>query len=507
MFVNLQPNFPESINCLKSICFMKHSFKPQIYIENVFNSHFRGFTGLFFLLFFSLHLNAVTPVQQFVNDKLMSSANISILVKDLSTGNTICDYRSKNASVTASTMKVITTATALELFGEEYKFETRLETDGTLSKDSVLKGNLHIRASGDPTLGSEKIGDKDFLNQWVTVIRLAGINTIQGQIIVLDNIFDNEVINRKWTWEDMGNYYAPGIHGISYLDNTFRLYFKSGQAGTSTSIIKTDPVIDGLIIDNQVKSAAISSDNAYFFGAPFSNYRLVTGEIPAYRNDFVVKGDIPNPADILIQQLKERLQANGIKVFNKFFDKTSNNHRVIHTHFSPSLIEIIDETNINSNNHFAEYLFKLIGTKPTLPATNKQAIENIRMFWKSKGLSVEQLFQADGSGLSPTNAVSAEFFVKLLTYMKTQSKYSNAFYNSLPISGESGTLKNFLAKTSLQSKVHAKSGTISGVKSYVGYIDNKDKSMVFAVLVNNSNGSSKEVTQKIENFLVQISKE
>ncbi len=460
------------------------------------------------LLLFTLLLNAQTPIQQFTNDKLMVSANISILVNDLSTGKTVGSYRSKNAATTASTMKVITTATALELFGVDYKFETRLETDGTLSNDSVLNGNLYIRAGGDPTLGSDKLGDKYFLNQWVSVIRLAGINTIQGQIIVINDIFDNEVINRKWTWEDMGNYYAPGIHGISYLDNTLCVYFKSSGVGTKTSIIKTDPVIDGLMIDNQVKSAAISSDNAYFFGAPFSNNRLVTGEIPSNRTDFLVKADIPNPADVLVKQLKERLQVNGIKVLDKNLKVALklDNNRVIFTHFSPSLIEIINETNINSNNHFAEYLFKLIGTKPTLPATNKQAIENIRTFWKSKGLPIDQLFQADGSGLSPTNAVSAEFFVKLLTYMKTQSKYSEEFYESLAVSGESGTMKSFLNNTSLKSKVHAKSGTISGVKSYIGYIDTKNKSLIFAILVNNSNGSSKEVTQKIENFLVQISK-
>jgi len=453
-------------------------------------------------------LNAANPIQQFVNNKIMSSANISVLVTDLSTGKTVCDYRSQHAATSASTTKLITTATALELFGTDYKFETKLETDGYLSKDSVLTGNLYIRAGGDPTLGSEKIGDTDFLNQWVAEIRLAGINTIQGQIIVVNDIFDNEVINRNWTWEDMGNYYAPGIHAISYLDNTFQLYFKSGTMGTKASIIKTEPVIEGLVIDNQVNSAAISYDNAYFFGAPFSNYRLISGEIPANRNEFVVKGDIPNPADVLTLQFQQSLQANGIKVLNKKLNKTTTsiNQRVIYTHFSARLIDIIDETNINSNNHFAEYLFKLIGTKLKLPATNSQALETIRSFWKSKGFPVDQLFQSDGSGLSPTNAISAEFFVKLLTYMKTESNNTDAFYNSLPISGESGTLKNFLAKSSLQSKVHAKSGTISRVKSYTGYIELTDRTLVFAVLVNNANGSSKEVTKLIENLLLQSAK-
>jgi D-alanyl-D-alanine carboxypeptidase/D-alanyl-D-alanine-endopeptidase (penicillin-binding protein 4) len=89
--------------------------------------------------------------------------------------------------------------------------------------------------------------------------------------------------------------------------------------------------------------------------------------------------------------------------------------------------------------------------------------------------------------------------------MYSKSKSFNAFYNTLPVSGESGTLKNFLSSTTLKGKVHAKSGTISRVKSYVGYIKINDQTLAFAVLVNNANGSSKEVTSKIENLLVEVS--
>jgi len=101
------------------------------------------------------------------------------------------------------------------------------------------------------------------------------------------------------------------------------------------------------------------------------------------------------------------------------------------------------------------------------------------------------------------NAVSANFFVELLTYMKTKSKYADVFYKSLPVSGESGTLKSILEKTALQGKVHAKSGTIAHVKCYVGYIEAKDKTLVFALMVNNANGTSNAVVKKMEEFMLE----
>jgi len=137
-------------------------------------------------------------------------------------------------------------------------------------------------------------------------------------------------------------------------------------------------------------------------------------------------------------------------------------------------------------------------------ATSNGAIREIRTYWKENGLNVNQLFMYDGCGLSPLDAVSSNFFVELLTYMKTKSPNKDAFFNSLPVAGKSGTLKNFLVKTSLQGKVRAKSGTIGGVKCYSGYIEKNNKTYIFSVLVNHFNGTSKAATKKIEEFLLQI---
>lgn len=447
-------------------------------------------------------------LKKFTDNPLLQNANISLLVKDLKTGATLYELRSKNTATTASTMKVITTATALELLGPDFRFETKLEVDGEIAKDSTLRGNLYIRGGGDPTLGSDKAGDKDFLNQWIVALHKAGIKNIAGKIIADPGIFEKQVINPKWTWEDMGNYYAPGIHGISYMDNTYRAYFNSGKVGTVAQITRIDPEIKGLKIESFVKSANISFDNAYFYGAPFSNDRIVTGQIPANKTDFVVKGDIPDPALLLANHLRERLIASGGSVTGQAEVQYNPECKkfVVYTHYSPPLSEIITETNVKSNNHYAEYLFKYIGSRSVLPSTVDASISSIRAFWQAKGLPVDQLFQYDGSGLSPVNAVSAGFFVELLTYMKNKSRYSGVFYNSLPVSGVSGTLKSILEKTALQGKVHAKSGTIESVKSYTGYIEAPKGTLVFAILVNNAYGTSKEVVKKMENFMLDIAR-
>ena len=463
---------------------------------------------IFSLLCIAAFVFARNPVGEFVESPLLRNANISLLVKDAATNQTLYQYRPNSCTTPASTMKLVTTATALELFGADYRFETRLSVTGKITKDSVLDGNLIIHGGGDPTLGSEKLGERSFLPKWVEAIRAAGIKRINGRIVADESNFEDQVVNPKWTWEDMGNYYAPGIHGISYLDNTYRTVFRSGKIGTTPEIIRYEPEVPGLILENHLKSTSISYDDAYYFGAPNSNFRTIYGQIPANRPEFTVKGDIPRPGLLLAQHLTTQLLENGISVTEYPSVETLPGvaGTVFYKYYSPTLREIITETNVKSNNHFAEYLFKLVGTQNVSVSTTANAISTIRSFWRSKELPVDQLFQHDGSGLSPCDAVSAGFYVELLTYMRNKSKYATDFFNSLPVSGGRGTLSTVLVNTPLQGKVHAKSGTIESVKSYAGYIELKKRTLIFAIMVNNPSGSTHDVVAKIEEFLLQITK-
>ena len=443
-----------------------------------------------------------SAVDSFTKNSNLQHAGISILVKDANTGKTLYQHRADKSAVPASTMKLVTTATALELFGADFRFKTILAYDGQISADSLLRGNLYIVGSGDPTLGSTKTGEAEFLENWVKAIRSVGIKTIDGQILTDESIFDRQAANPRWLWEDIGNAYAPGIHGISYLDNTLRVVFKTAAIGTTPEIIRTEPAIEGMTFDNNLKATAITYDKGYFYGEPFSLRRSIYGEIPANRQEFIVKSDIPHPAATLVNDLSQRLTKQGFTLNNKSLPLGVK--QVFYTHSSPPLSEIITETNSKSNNHYAEYLFRQIGTRAGTPATIDNSIKTIRDFWQAKGLPVAQLFQCDGSGLSPTNGVSAEFFVALLDYMRNKSKNYAAFYESLSVAGESGTLESLLRKTALKGKVYAKSGTLTRVKAYAGYVNYKDKSLIFAIIVNNYNGSQNNVIKLVEDFLIEI---
>ena len=393
------------------------------------------------------------------------------------------------------------------MLGADYQIKTTLEIDGKITADSILIGNLIIYGNGDPTLGSSKLGNINFLNDWVDAVRKAGIKKINGDIIADASAFDTEGVNPKWLWEDIGNYFAAGAYGISYKDNTYELELKSGTLGTTPEIIKITPNIPDLTFKNYLKSTTIRFDSAFINGAPFENVRCIYGEIPANRPSFKIKGDIPRPGLILARDFAWKLKSSGISVSGNATDQVKSNKRtIIYTHFSPKLSEIIKEINVTSNNHYAEHLFHHLALQSGKSASSVDAVKRIKNFWKSKGLPVEELFMYDGSGLSTVNAISANFFVSLLGYMD-KSKNSSVFKASLPVAGKIGKPTNIPKGTALEGKVQAKSGTFSRVKSYAGYINANGKQLAFAIIVNNPNSSSTSATtKKMEEFLIAVTK-
>ena len=444
----------------------------------------------------------------FLKSPVTSTANISLLVQNLQTGELIDCYRPQNVAPPASVMKLLPTATALETLGADYRFSTYIEHSGYINS-GILYGDLYVRGTGDPTLGSQKIGDRNFLNRWVKAIREAGIREIRGAVIADLSYFDADAINPGWIWEDIGNYYAPGVYALSYMDNTMNVVLRSGAVGSIAEVQYTVPEVPGVQFDNHIRCTSITHDGAYVHGAAYNYTRYLTGSVPSNQGSFGVQGDLPNPGLLLVQHLSQRLEESGVTITAEpmYISEADGKHRtLLYTWQSPTLREIIYETNIHSNNLYAESLFRTFGGRYQLPCTIHNSADFEKDYWQRRGVKIRSARIVDGCGLAPQDAVSAETLVQLLTYMY-RSPSKDAFYASLPVSGQSGTLRSLLPGTELAGRVHAKSGTIAATKNFAGYIELPNgQTWVFAVMVSFGNGKSKDIQRVIGNYLLDLYK-
>lgn len=474
-------------------------------------------------LLICLHLLAgaqtPAPVKWLLQAPYMRGASFSLVVKDVQEGRTVYSYDTDRLQSPASVLKTVATATALEILGEDYRYPTTLEYDGIL-ENATLEGNLYIKGSGDPSLGSSHFapGQNKFLSTWIAALQKAGIKHITGSVISDESIFDTEGVSIKWLREDMGNYYAPGSYGISIFDNMYKLSLQTGAAGTRPVLKGTEPDIPFIRFKNYLKAAPVSSDSAYIIGAPLDDVRYLYGVLPANREAYVLKGDIPDPALYLARYLTDQLQQKGIRV-----DGSPSCYRIeveenrwkkgerkeIVTTYSPTLREIASVCNHVSHNLYADALVKTVGLQYK-PRRNEmissfgRGVQVVKEYWEKKGLDVFPLRMNDGSGLAPADKVSAGFMGELLVYMATESAVSDAFIASLPQAGIEGSVRNFLKGSKLQGKARLKSGGITGVRSYAGYITKDGKTYAVAVFSNNYSCPMSRMTRALEKLLLQL---
>ena len=455
-------------------------------------------------------------IQKMAADDDLKNASISFYALDLDSGKVIAGLGSNKSLVPASTMKLVTTATALELLGPGKRFSTRVKYSGEIDSNCVLNGNIYIVGGGDPCLGSERFKKHygDFIHKWANEIIKLGIDSINGRVIGDASIFNEQMIPSTWIWGDLGNYYGAGPCGLSIYENKCSVELRSGKKGDSTEVTCIYPYIPNLKFDNYVKSMITKKDLSYIFGAPYQENRIIKGGIPINKKSFKVRGSIPDPAYLAAFELDMELRQLGVKLANpsttvrkiKFetgsIDKTKKH--VITTTRSPKLTAIMNLTNTYSVNLYAEHLMNQIGVFKYRSGDTGSGTQATTLFWKNAGLDTEGMYINDGSGLSRFNAITAKQLVGILKYMN-ESKNKKLFINSLPVAGKSGTLRNVGKGTAASGRVKAKSGYMTRVRSYAGYVTTKNKrNIAFALIVNNFNCTPYQMKKKMEKIMIKL---
>ncbi|MGL5636560.1 MAG: D-alanyl-D-alanine carboxypeptidase/D-alanyl-D-alanine endopeptidase [Bacteroidales bacterium] len=456
-----------------------------------------------FITLMNLTVFAGHDIPAFFGGSSQKYTSVSASVRECSGQKEIYAYQNDRLLTPASVLKLYTTASALAILSPDYTFRTTLACKGSIQAGGILEGDLIVIGGGDPTLGSRYF-KTDPIASFINGLQKKGICQIKGNICIDSHLYGAEIVPNKWIWEDMGNYYGSGVWGLNYKDNTYELYLRSKSAGSKPEILKTNPVIPSIKFVNQLRSKANNKDSAYIYGAPFQNERVILGSIPANKESFVIKGDMPEPARVFASDLASALKQAGIKwdgnlVFE--YESALKYDAVLCSHSSPKLSDICRITNIYSNNLFAEGLLRAISLKKNNRPSYLDGVEAENNYWKKQGVDVKGIDLFDGSGLSPVNKIHTGFITHFLSKIYSDSSFGNTFAGTLPLVGKEGTVKNMLNKKTYNAEIRLKSGSMGGVLAYAGYIKKGGRCYSVSIIVNNYNGTFIQTRNAIEKWL------
>ncbi|OUO56550.1 D-alanyl-D-alanine carboxypeptidase/D-alanyl-D-alanine-endopeptidase [Candidatus Avelusimicrobium gallicola] len=418
----------------------------------------------------------------------------------------------------ASTLKLLTTAAALETLGPHYRFQTRLYASAQPDEKGILKGDLYLQGGGDPTLGSTRVpGAQDWrqvASQWAKAVKKVGIRRVEGSLYADVSAFEGPSIAPKVNWENIGNYYAAPVSPVCFHDNLFKIFFSPQPFDAKRAeVTRTEPKIPQLHLSSFVTTDAKNKrDNAYVYGAPKQYEMEIYGTIPTNLTGFSIQAAMPDPALFAMQALHNALREEGIAVGGR--PQTTDQApdyaqmKLLHTYSSPELKDIILIVNKRSFNLYAEMLLRQLALHAGKKGSVQNGLTELEKFLRQNKLAAPQdAVLYDGSGLSRDNMLTPRVLVNTLAFM-TKSPNFSYYYQSLATPDDRGDLlllRYFLKPKHQVQDVRVKGGTIDGVKTVAGYVyDESGRPIAFALMANNLASKDETILRIHENIIKQL---
>ncbi len=406
------------------------------------------------------------------------------IIVSLTRGDTLFARNPDAMMQPASTMKMYTSAVALDRFGPDYTFRTPALRDGPLGADGTLNGNLYLRGVGDPSLSARFWHDESPMDALAKEIAAAGVKHVHGDIIGDASAFDDKLVPDGWKTSYLGAAYAARVSALSLNENLVWVVVAPSSSGKAS--VTLEPASTTIPVENDVSVGGGS-------GGRISAARRSDGSITVRgsigRNSGPLKYSlvVDNPALYSTGALRASLQKIGITVDGQTrLGMTPATATQVAAVTSPPLAQIIGEMDRESINLVAELLFR----DAAHAATNQQGsaetgLANLREFVSKKvGLAPGVVNVSDGSGLSVNDSVTARSMVKLLGYVH-QAEWGPVFHAALPVEGESGTLKRHGKGAPSRGNLHAKTGTTNTVAALGGYVTAKNGEVLAFSLIYN----------------------
>jgi len=446
-------------------------------------------------------------------DPQFEGANWGVQIQSLRDGRVIYQRNAEKMFVPASNMKLVTGSVALEALGPDFVYRTPVAATGPIA-NGVLRGDLVVIGSGDPTIAADYRGGdaRAVFRAWADSLAAHGVRRITGRIIGDDDVFDDLPLGRGWAWDDLQDYYSAEIGGLEYNLGVVGITAAAGTSPGAPARLTIDPQTSYVRVTNAARTGAPGSETALQVtradtGNTFVVSGSIAGDTATERNDMSVR----NNTAYFVTVLRETLVERGIAVGGAAVDQDELSpaarpavRDTVFVQSSPPMREILPGFLKPSQNQVGELLLKTLGRTLRGQGTAAAGIAVVDSVTRGWGLPQRKLAQADGSGLSRYNLVAPRFLIGILQHMR-QSPNWQTFYDALPVAGVDGTLRTRMRGTPLQGNVHAKTGTVSNVRSLSGYVTTASgEPMIFSIIVNHHTLSSRDADRLAEAALMAV---
>ncbi len=441
-----------------------------------------------------------------INRPQFRHSHWGILIESLSSNSklptlTLYNHDAQKYFIPASNAKLLVTAAALHHLGAEFRIRTSVY--GTGAGGVKNANNLYIVGRGDPSLTDTQ------LKQLAQQLKRWGISQIQ-QLIARDDYFKGPVVNPTWELADVQADYGAPANSLILNQNTATLILRPQTLGQPLKVSWADPLAatQWLVENNSV--TAVAPPSVEVIGNLGKSVLQIRGVLPAGAQSETISVAVPDPAGLFLRHFQRALAIEGMTVVQALVASNSQlPAQELASVESPSLANLLIETNQNSNNLYAEAVLRVLGTTnvEVLQATPLQdsaamGLVAVKATLTELGVNPESYVLNDGSGLSRHNLVSPEAFVQTLRAI-AQTPEAAVFRASLPLAGKSGTLQNRFRNTLAQGVLQGKTGTMSGVSALSGYLDGPSyQPLVFSILVNQSDQPAATMRQTIDEIVL-----
>jgi serine-type D-Ala-D-Ala carboxypeptidase/endopeptidase (penicillin-binding protein 4) len=446
-----------------------------------------------------------------------------LLIVDAQSGETLYEENADKYFVPASNMKLFTTALALAKLGPDYRFRTTLETHGTLSAEGTLTGDLILAGRGDPNLSNRKFPyelKEEFdgppekaLAELADALVAKGVKEISGDIVGDDSYFPRERYPSGWEIDDMVWQYGAAISAIVVDDNTVTLTLTPGErAGDPVLAAMAPATPDFTVKCDVVTSSADVKADLTLTRDPGASLVVVRGTLPAKTTPRKLVLAIEEPAQHAATLLAGLLTDRGVKISGKARavhvpEMPAEPRAVLAEHVSVPLGDAVKLINKISQNLHSEMLLRAAARQNGLWSTPEDLGKFPEDFYAAAGIAPGDVVQTDGSGLSRRDLATPRAIVTLLKYAQEQPWFG-AYYASLPVAGEDGSLEDRLKSTAATGKIHAKTGSLEHVRARSGYAETPGgRRLIFSFLSNNMGGKNHEATDALDGLCVAMIEE